>query len=79
MIASVVDLAALWKILVATLLVGSGLTALYAIGVRSLARLAAARRDGVGADVAAHALVVAVVTTACACAVVLGVVAMTHK
>jgi hypothetical protein len=68
-----IDLDALWKILVAALVVGVGLTALFGEGVAALER---ARR---GSAVAGNALVVALVAAACLAALAAGLMAMTHK
>jgi hypothetical protein len=77
--ATVVDLDALWKIMLVVLLAGVGLTGLYGVGIVSLERLTAARREGHAAAVVLHALTVAVAALACVAALVLGFVAMTHK
>jgi UPF0716 family protein affecting phage T7 exclusion len=79
MLATIVDLAALWKVLVVVLLAGVGITALYAHGVTSLGRLADARRAGRTGAVVANGLTVAVAALVCVAALVLGFVAMTHK
>ena len=68
-----VDVDALWKILLAALLVGVGLTALFGEGVAALERT---RR---GSAVAANALIVALAAAVCLAALAAGFVAMTHK
>lgn len=79
MLATVVDLAALWKILVVVLVVGVGITALFGEGVVSVNRLLSARRsDRPGATVL-NGVIVALTAVVCAAALVAGFVAMTHK
>jgi hypothetical protein len=68
-----VDLDALWKILLAALLAGVGLTALFGEGVAALDR---ARR---GSAVAANAVLVALAAAVCLAALAAGLLAMTHK
>jgi hypothetical protein len=68
-----IDLDALWKILVVALVIGVGLTALFGEGVAALER---ARR---GSAVAGNAVVVALVAAACLAALAAGLIAMTHK
>ena len=79
MLAAVVDVAALWKVLLVVLCVGVGLTAVYGQGVVSLERLTEARRAGDTGAVAVHGLVVGLVALICLGALVLGFLAMTHK
>ena len=68
-----VDLDALWKILLAALIAGVGLTAVFGEGVAAFER---ARR---GSAVAANGLVVALVAAVCLTALAAGLLAMTHK
>jgi hypothetical protein len=73
MLATIVDFAALWKILLAALAVGVGLTAMFGEGVAALSRMRA------GHSAVANSLVLAVAGLACAAALVAGFIAMTHK
>jgi hypothetical protein len=80
LLSAVVDLAALWKIIVAVVIAGVGVTAAFGEGAIALARIARARRDGVrDVSLAASYVVVALSAVVCAAALVLGFVAMTHK
>jgi hypothetical protein len=79
MLATIVDGAAVAKILAAVLVVGLGLTALYGQGALSLERISAARREHRFGAVLVNGLVVAVAVLACLAALVIGFIAMTHK
>jgi hypothetical protein len=77
--ATIIDGGAVWKIVVAVLIAGVGLTTLFGEAVRSAQRLQVARRDGSTAAVALNGLVIGVAAVVCAAAVVVGVLAMMHK
>jgi hypothetical protein len=79
MLATIVDLDALWKILLAAFAVGVGVTAIFGEGALAAARIAAARREGRPAETGADALVVGIAAIVCVAAVVVGFVAMLHK
>lgn len=79
MLATLIDLGALWRILVVVLVVGVGITALFGEGLVSLGRLASARRAGRGGRVALSAVTIALAAVVCVAALVAGFVAMTHK
>jgi hypothetical protein len=80
LLSALVDLAALWKFIVAVVIAGVGVTAAFGEGAIALARIARARRDGVrDGSLAASYVVVALSAVVCAAALVLGLVAMTHK
>ena len=70
-----IDFDALWKILLAALIVGVGLTALFGEGVAALERV----RRGSGSTVAGNAVVVTLVGAVCLAAIAAGFIAMTHK
>jgi hypothetical protein len=80
MLATIVDLHALWKILLAALLVGVGVTALFGQGALAAERLSGDRRreGGAGALVRDGALVM-LAFAVCVAALVVGVVTMTQK
>ncbi|MGX6449338.1 hypothetical protein ACVU7I_14920 [Patulibacter sp. S7RM1-6] len=78
-LAEIVDLDALWKIALAALCGGVGVTAVFGIGVLRGEALLAARRRGGGGAVAVNGLVVAACAVVCVAAIVAGVLAMTHK
>lgn len=79
MLATVVDLAALWKILVVVLVAGVGITALFGEGVVSVDRLLSARRADRRGAVILNGVIVALTAVVCVAALVAGLVAMTHK
>jgi len=79
MLAAIVDVSALWKVLLVALAAGVGITAIYGQGIVRLERLADARRAGHPGAVVAHGLAVALVALVCLGALALGFVAMTHK
>lgn len=78
-LASVVDFAALWKIALAALCGGVGVTAIFGVGVLRAEAAERARERGQGAAVAVNAAVVVACTLVCVAAIVVGVVAMVHK
>jgi hypothetical protein len=79
MLATVVDTGAVLKILLAALLVGVGVTAIYGQGAQATARLARARRDGHAGEAVSSAVVIGVAALVCVAALVVGFIAMTHK
>jgi hypothetical protein len=78
-LASVVDLAALWKIALAALCGGVGVTAIFGVGVLRGEAAGRARERGDTAAAALNGLIVAACALVCVAAIVVGVVAMTHK
>jgi hypothetical protein len=79
MLATIVDIDAIWKILLAAFAVGVGMTAVFGEGALAAARITAARRNGRPAETAANALVVVLTGILCVAAIVVGFVAMLHK
>ncbi len=78
-LASVVDLDALWKIVLIALGGGVGVTAIFGFGVLRLETLDQARADGRTATALVAGATVALCAVVCLAAVVFGVLAMTHK
>ncbi|MEV4420258.1 hypothetical protein AB0L40_09830 [Patulibacter sp. NPDC049589] len=78
-LASVVDLDALWKIALIALCGGVGVTAVFGIGVLHAEALDAARGDGRTGAVLLNGAVVVACGLVCLAAIVVGVLAMTHK
>jgi hypothetical protein len=79
MLAAIVDLAALWEIVVAVFAVGVGATAIFGQGAMALARIEQARREGRAGVAALDVAVVALTGLVCVAALVIGFIAMTHK
>jgi hypothetical protein len=79
MLAAIVDLAALWKIVVAVFAVGIGATAIFGQGAMALARIEHSRREGRGGAAPLDVAVVALTALVCVAALVIGFIAMTHK
>jgi hypothetical protein len=79
MFAAIVDWAALWKIALVAFGGGVGVTAIYGFLVLRADALERARERGQGAAVALNGALVAVCGAICLAALVLGLVAMTHK
>jgi hypothetical protein len=79
MLATIVDIDAIWKILLAAFAVGVGVTAIFGQGALAAQRIAAARREGRPAETAADALVVVFAGLVCVAAIVIGFLAMMHK
>jgi Na+/proline symporter len=79
MLATIVDLTALWKILIAVFAVGVGVTAVFGEGALAVTRIAQARRDGRSEDLILNGLLVVLAAVVCAAALVIGFLAMTHK
>jgi hypothetical protein len=77
--ATIVDIDAIWKILLAAFAVGVGVTAIFGEAALAAARITAARRNGRPAETAADALVVVLAAIICVAAIVVGFVAMLHK
>jgi hypothetical protein len=75
MLATIIDFDALWKILLAALFVGVGLTALFGEGIGALTRVR--RHDGSASAV--DGAMVGLTGPACVAALVVGVWAMTQK
>ena len=78
MLATIVDLGALWKILLAAFAVGVGVTAIFGEGAIAATRITIARRHGRPAPLA-DGLLVAFAAAVCVAAVVIGFIAMLHK
>jgi hypothetical protein len=79
MLLTIIDTAELWKIVVAILIVGVGVTAVFGEGAFALERYVAARREHRGGAVLANGAELALVALVCIACLVAGVVAMTHK
>ena len=79
MLATIVDIDALWKILLAAFAVGVGVTAIFGEGALAAQRVATARRQGRTVDVLLNGFVVAFAALVCLGAIVVGFIAMTHK
>jgi hypothetical protein len=79
MLATVVDTGAVLKILLAALIVGVGVTAIYGQGAQATARVARARREGHTGEAVGSMVVIGVAALVCVAALVIGFVAMTHK
>jgi hypothetical protein len=79
MLATIVDIDAIWKILLAAFAVGVGVTAIFGEGALAAQRIASARRHGRTGDLALNALVVAFAALVCVAAIAIGFVAMMHK
>jgi hypothetical protein len=78
MLATIVDLDAMWKILVAAFAVGVGVTAVFGQGALAASRLAEARRER-RAALLADGLLVGLAAVVCLAAIVIGFLAMMHK
>jgi hypothetical protein len=79
MLATIVDIDAIWKILLGAFAVGVGVTAIFGEGALAAARIAVARREGRPAETAADTLVVVFAGLVCVAAIVVGFIAMLHK
>jgi hypothetical protein len=79
MLATIVDIDAIWKILLAAFAVGVGVTAIFGEAALAAARITAARRNGRPTETAADVLVVTLAAIICVAAIVVGFVAMLHK
>lgn len=78
-LASVVDLDALWKIVLIALAGGVGVTTVFGVGVLRGEALEQARSEGRTSAVVVNGAVVALCALVCLAAIVAGIVAMTHK
>jgi hypothetical protein len=79
MLATIVDVDAIWKILLAAFAVGVGVTAIFGEGAIAATRIAAARREGRSGDLLANALVIGFAGLVWLGAIVIGFTAMMHK
>lgn len=79
MVAALVDTEALWKILLAALAGGVGLTAVFGFGILRYEDLRAAREQGDTGAIVAAVAVLAVCAAVCVGALVVGFLAMTKK
>jgi hypothetical protein len=78
MLATIVDIAAIWKILLAAFAVGVGVTAIFGEGAIAAARISIARREGRSPS-PADGLAIALAAAVCVAAIVIGFIAMMHK
>jgi hypothetical protein len=79
MFATIVDIDAIWKILLAAFAVGVGVTAIFGEGAIAATRIAAARREGRSGETLANALMIGFAGLVCIAAIVIGFLAMMHK
>ena len=79
MLATLVDTAALWKIVLAAFAGGVGLTAIFGIGAIRVEALSRSAPERSGGDRAASTVVVVVCAAIWLAALVVGFIAMTHK
>jgi hypothetical protein len=77
--ATIVDLAALWKIALAALCGGVGVTAIFGFGILRGEAAEEARERGDGGAVALNGAIVVACGVVCLAAIVFGVLAMMHK
>ncbi len=77
--ATVVDWKALGKVIAGSLVLGIGVTAAFSIAILGATRSTEARREGGSAAAVMFAVLAVLALAACAAAVVLGIVVMTHK
>ena len=78
MLATIVDIAAIWKILLAAFAVGVGVTALFGQGAIAAARISVARREGRSVPMG-DGVVIALAAVVCVATLVIGFIAMLHK
>jgi hypothetical protein len=78
MLATIVDIDAIWKILLAAFAVGVGVTAIFGEGAIAASRIATARREGRSAHLT-DGLVIALAAIVCVATLVVGFTAMIHK
>jgi hypothetical protein len=78
-LATLVDTAALAKVIVASLIAGIGITVAFALAILGTTRFTDMRQDARSIEAGAFALVGAVALAACIAAVVFGIVVMTSK
>jgi hypothetical protein len=79
MLATIVDIDAIWKILLAAFAVGVGVTAIFGEGALAARRVVGARREGRTRETVVNAVVVGFAGLVCVAAVVVGFIAMMHK
>jgi hypothetical protein len=79
MLATIVDIDAIWKILLAAFAVGVGVTAIFGEGAIAAQRIATARREGRSGETLLNAFVVGFAGLVCIAAIVIGFIAMMHK
>jgi hypothetical protein len=79
MLATIVDIDAIWKILLAAFAVGVGVTAIFGEGAIAARRIATARREGRMGETLLNAFVVGFAGLVCIAAIVIGLIAMLHK
>jgi hypothetical protein len=82
MLATIVDFHALWKILLAALVVGVGVTFLFGQGALAAERLTQARSGNHPTSTLSYlrdATLITLAAAACIAAIILGIVAMTNK
>jgi hypothetical protein len=79
LMATVVDTAALGKVIAASLIAGIGLTMIYSLAILGTARFADMRRAGRPVEAGLFALLGAAALFACVVAIVVGIVIMTQK
>jgi hypothetical protein len=79
MLATIVDIDALWKILLAAFAVGVGVTAIFGEGAIASTRIPAARREGRSGDLLVNGVVIVLAGLACIGAIAVGFLAMMHK
>ena len=78
-LATVVDTAALAKVIAASLIMGIGVTLVFALAILGATRFADMRRDDRMLEAGAFGVLAAIGLTACVAAVVLGIIVMTSK
>jgi hypothetical protein len=79
MLATIVDIDALWKILLAAFAVGVDVTAIFGEGAIASTRIAAARREGRSGDLLVNGVVIVLAGLVCIGAIAVGFLAMMHK
>ena len=75
----VIDWSALGKVIAGSLVLGIGVTGAFSLAILGVTRSAEARREGGSVAAITFAVLAAIGLAACAAAVVLGIVVMTHK
>jgi hypothetical protein len=76
---AVIDWDAVLQVVWVSILAGTGVTAVFAIGIYGATRAVDLRRDGRPADASVFAVVAVAALIGVAAAVAFGIVAMTHK
>jgi hypothetical protein len=77
--ATIVDWEALGKVIAGSLVLGIGVTGAFSLAILGATRAAEARREGASVAAVTFGVLAVVALGACAAAVVLGIVVMTHK